>query len=146
MNDRVFKRNFRMSKSTFEVLFQTIVLCLPPGLSPNKKSIHPRERLLIFLAFVGGNMFGEFASYAHNMAYGKLLICYAQQSCFSFHYEPKKRPKSVAFPIRFFTVYKIMILPGFFLSYCFFLQENAFVLTHSPTHIVFYGPRKLIII
>ena len=55
MNDRKFKALFRMSRATFEVLFQMIVMYLPPGLSPNKKSIHPRERVLIFLAFIGGN-------------------------------------------------------------------------------------------
>ena len=73
MNDRVFKRLFRMSKTSYECLFELLMPYIPPGLSPNKKSIHARERLLIFLWFVGGNIYGEFSAYAHNVSYGVIV-------------------------------------------------------------------------
>ena len=40
------------------------------GLSSNKKSIHPRERLLIFLFHVGHNPTYEVSSYAHDISVG----------------------------------------------------------------------------
>ena len=52
MNNRVFKRIFRMSRQTFNALFAAIGPYLPVGRSPNKKNILPEERLLIFLRFV----------------------------------------------------------------------------------------------
>ena len=73
MNERVFKRNFRMSHTTFNALFLKIEPRIPVGESTNGMNILLKERLLIFLASIGGIFFDEFASYAHDISYGVIV-------------------------------------------------------------------------
>jgi hypothetical protein len=72
MNDRQFHRNFRMSKETFEKLLNEIADKLPIGRSTNGKNLSPRERLLTFLWFCGGNSSLGQGEYAHSMGFGSV--------------------------------------------------------------------------
>ena len=55
MPDFLFKRIFRMTRTTVESLLQEMAEFLPIGRSVNGKSLKPPERLLMFLKFLGSN-------------------------------------------------------------------------------------------
>ena len=50
-----FKRLFRMTKTTFDLLNEELSSVLPDGRSTNGRSMTGKEKLLSFLYTVGGN-------------------------------------------------------------------------------------------
>ena len=61
MPDSEFKETYRMSRKCFDKLLGMVYLHYPRlGLSPNGKSIIPKERLLIFLMFIASGLKGYF--------------------------------------------------------------------------------------
>ena len=55
ISENDFQKDFRMSKRCFEKFYEEVGPCLPKGLSTNKRSLKPKERLLAFLLKVGPN-------------------------------------------------------------------------------------------
>jgi hypothetical protein len=55
MSDQMFRRIFRMQRSTFDILMNEVGHLFPQGRSHNGLSVKPVERLLVFLKFLGGN-------------------------------------------------------------------------------------------
>ena len=55
MPDLRFKRMYRMTRETFESILNEVGQFFSPGLSNNRKSITPPEKLLVFFKFLGFN-------------------------------------------------------------------------------------------
>ena len=65
MSDRKFKKLFHITKPCFEFILSNVEAKYPrQGMSTNKKSLCPRERLLIFLFCVSGDVRSEHAAFA----------------------------------------------------------------------------------
>ena len=70
IDSNVFNPGLYFQCLVFEESMLKIVFLSFLGLSTNKKSIHPRERLLIFLFHVGHNPTYEVSGYSHDISYG----------------------------------------------------------------------------
>ena len=55
MPDLRFKRMYRMTRGTFQSILNEVGGFFSPGMSNNRKSITPPEKLLVFFKFLGFN-------------------------------------------------------------------------------------------
>ena len=55
MSDLRFRRIYRMTRTTFQSILNDMGGYFSPGLSPNRKSITPVEKILVFISFLAGN-------------------------------------------------------------------------------------------
>ena len=73
LTDFDFKRQFRLSRVSFENLITQIGQFYPNGMSRNGGSVRPRERLLHFLHFLGSNELYRDAKVIRKMLHGKIF-------------------------------------------------------------------------
>ncbi len=73
MTDAEFYTCFRMSRVAFEALLEQVIVHLPPGLSRNGHSLTPRERVLMFCMYLGGNLLYWFGKYGHAVSHGAMV-------------------------------------------------------------------------
>ena len=70
-SDKDFRDVFRMSRQTFDLLLDIVANKFPRlGLSPNKKSIIPRQRLLMFLLIAGSDTPGCYRKHNFMLSHG----------------------------------------------------------------------------
>ena len=70
-SDQDFRDVFRMSRSCFDLLLDIVANKFPRlGLSPNKKSLPPRKRLLMFLLVAGSDMAGAYRKHNFQLSHG----------------------------------------------------------------------------
>ena len=86
MSPGCYQAIFRMSKEISEKIYQEICMQLPPGLSSNGKSIHPRERFLIYLFHIGHNTTQSVESYSHDISKGVIWKSIKKVNEVMFHH------------------------------------------------------------
>ena len=70
-SDEDFREVFRMSRPTFDLLLDIVANKFPRlGLSPNKKSLTPRKRLLMFLLVAGSDTAGIYRKHNFQLSHG----------------------------------------------------------------------------
>ena len=66
LSDSMFKSCFRMGRETFTKLLSEMEHHLPIGRSGNGRSIIPKERLLMFLFYAGGDIRHRHGAFSYN--------------------------------------------------------------------------------